>query len=165
MWQSEMQPHKNARRVQTVDGACHVVSLDPRGCWRVIPAMSEQGLTAEAADEYSRDLRDAARLARHMNDVERRRRLQPINAAISDEVREIIASHEWTPSEAAAAFDMAAPTLSAKLEHRMQWSITDLAKIGEAVNPSSPGDVVMFLYQAATGAPVASSLDPALQST
>ena len=140
-----------ARNVPTVEDREHLVTLDLHGWWQVNPAFVPASLTPDAAEQYARDLRDAARLALRLNEEERRRRGQPVNAAISDEVREIIAAREWTPCEAAQAFEMAMPTLAAKLETRQPWSFTDLSRIGEAVNPVSPGEVVMFLYQAATG--------------
>lgn len=151
------------RRTPTVRNMAHVAELDSEGCWRVIPALPSQALDVDSAEQYVRDLRRAARVARQLNVVELRRQAHPVNAAFSDEIQEIIATHGWRPSEAAVAFNMLAPTLSAKLSCTLAWTLTDLIAIGEAVDPSNPADVVMFLYSAVAGASTADSANRALQ--
>lgn len=159
----DVEPYRSVRSVRTVDGSVHLIEASNGAQWCVAPAIVQHALDPDAAEQYARGLRDAARRARQLNEIERRRQVHPVNAAISDEVREFMAVRDWRPSDAAAAFGMATPTLFAKLECRQPWSLTDLAAIAAAVNPSNPAEIVLFLYGAATGVDVTESLDEVLE--
>jgi hypothetical protein len=142
-------PAVEEHAVITIEGVAHYVRRCG-GQWGVVPAMVLMPMTAEETEQYGRDLREASRLATHLNDVERRQTEHPGNAAVSDEVRELMASFGWTPTEAARRFGMRPSALSARLTCRAPWTIADLGRIVAGVDPVDPVDMVLRLYAIGT---------------